>query len=130
MLSFNRSLLTVCVCIIALINVQCQQGGSEIKTEGSTLTILVPDQDERVLGPLGANPWFLVFLGLAVDPEEIGNPQPRLLDRWEHTPDYTEWTVYLRDDVLWDDGVPVTAEDVKFSLEMWTRPEVLVIQKF
>ncbi len=72
MLIFNRSLLTVCVCIIAMINVQCQQGGSEIKTEGSTLTILVPDQDERVLGPLGANPWFLVFLGLAVDPEEIG----------------------------------------------------------
>lgn len=95
------------------------------ETDGSTLTIHVPDQDERVLGPLGFNPWFLVFLGLAVDPEGTKDPQPRLLDRWEHTPDYKEWTVHVREGVRWDDGVPVTAEDVKFSLELWTHNDVL-----
>ncbi len=120
----HRVVITVCICFVALANVQCGQDGGEGETDGPTLTIHVQGGDERVLGPLGMN-WFLVFLGLTVDPDGTENPQPRLLDRWEHTPDYTEWTVHLRDDVRWDDGVPVTAEDVKFSLELWTHPEVL-----
>jgi ABC-type transport system substrate-binding protein len=53
-----------------------------------------------------------------------GDVQPRLLDRWEQSADYREWTVHVRENLLWDDGVPVTAEDVKFSLELWTDPEV------
>ena len=124
-MTFNRGIITVCICYIALINVQCAPDDRGNETDGPTLTIHVPDQDERVLGPLGANPWFLVFLGLAVDPEGTEDPQPRLLDRWEHTPDYTEWTVHVRDDVKWDDGIAVTAEDVKFSLELWTDPKIL-----
>lgn len=121
----RRSAITACIIFVALANVQCGGDRREVQVDSGTLTIHVADQDERVLGPLGANPWFLVFLGLAVDPERTGDPQPRLLDRWEHTPDYTEWTVHVRDDVQWDDGVPVTAEDVKFSLELWTDPEIL-----
>jgi peptide/nickel transport system substrate-binding protein len=85
--------------------------------------IHVPDADERSLGPLGL--WGpLVFLHLAVSDEYSDDPEPRLLDRWEHTPDYTEWTVHVREGVLWGDGVPVTAEDIKFSLELWAHPEV------
>ena len=121
---FTRSVITFYICFVALTNIQCARDGRETETDGPTLTIHVPDQDERVLGPLGLK-WFLVFLGLAVDPEGTDDPQPRLLDRWEHTPDYKEWTVHVRDDVRWDDGVPVTAEDVKFSLELWTDPEIL-----
>ena len=34
--------------------------------------------------------------------------------------------MHVREGVRWDDGVPVTAEDVKFSLELWTNPEVAV----
>lgn len=87
------------------------------------LRIYVRGFDERVLGPLGANPWFLVFLGLTA-----GTPpdhEPRLLDRWEHTADYTEWTVHVREGLVWDDGVPVTAADVRFSLDLWTNEDVL-----
>ncbi len=124
-MTFNRGVITVSICFVALANFQCGRDGRRNDTQSLTLTIHVADQDERVLGPLGANPWFLVFLGLAVGPEDADDPRPRLLDRWEHTPDYTEWTVHLRDDVRWDDGVPVTAEDVKFSLELCTHPEVL-----
>ena len=124
-MSFNRGVITVGICFIALANVHCARDGRGNESGSPTLTIYVPDQDERVLGPLGANPWFLVFLGLALGQEDADDPEPRLLDRWEHTPDYTEWTVHVRDDVRWDDGVPVTAEDVKLSLELWTRPDVV-----
>ncbi|MCH7852832.1 MAG: hypothetical protein IIB76_00670 [Proteobacteria bacterium] len=120
----ERVIFIVCICFVALLNVQCSRDDRGSYTESSTLTIHVPDYDERLLGPLAANPWFLVFLGLTVGPEDSDVPQPRLLDRWEHTPDYTKWTVHVRENVRWGDGVPVTAEDVKFSLELWTNPEI------
>jgi peptide/nickel transport system substrate-binding protein len=89
------------------------------------LTIHVPDTDERELGPSSRDyNWFFVFLGLAVGSQDSEDPEPRLLERWEHTPDYTEWTLHVRDGIRWGDGVPVTAEDVKFSLDLWTRPDV------
>lgn len=126
--TFNRVVITVCICALALVNLQCGQDRRENGTGSSTLTIHVPDLDERALGPAGYRPssgvWFLVFLGLTVDPDGSEVLRPRLLDRWDHTPDYVEWSGHVREGVRWDDGVPVTAEDVKFSLELWTDEEV------
>jgi peptide/nickel transport system substrate-binding protein len=117
--------LAACICLVALANAQCGQGVGGNETGSPALTIHVPDSDERELGPTSAEfNWFFVFLGLADGPEDDTDPEPRLLDRWEHTPDYTEWTVHVREGVHWGDGVPVTADDVKFSLELWTRPDV------
>jgi peptide/nickel transport system substrate-binding protein len=65
-----------------------------------------------------------MFIPLA-DWDEENRPQPRLLERWEHSNDYTEWTFYLRKDVRWHDGKPVTAHDVKFTLEMITDPNIM-----
>ncbi len=58
---------------------------------------------------------------------ETGEWEGRLAERWEHSPDYREWTYYLRPGVRWHDGVPVTAHDVKFSLELLTHPDILEI---
>lgn len=121
----NGRVGVIAVCLTALTSFHCDGAGRHSVATDQTLTIHVPDQDERVLGPLGANPWFLVFLGLTTDPDDTGAPRPRLLDRWQHTPDYKEWTIHVRDGVRWDDGTPVTADDVKFSLELWTNPEIL-----
>jgi peptide/nickel transport system substrate-binding protein len=123
-MKFSRSIITVCICLVALLSLNCSQDGHESGIERPSVSIHVPDLDERLLGPLGANPWFLVFLGLAAGAESADTQLPRLLDRWDHTPDYTQWTVHVREDVYWGDGVAVTAEDVKFSLEMWTNPQI------
>lgn len=119
-----RIIITICVCAVALLNIHCGSDNRSSNVGSTTLTIHVPNLDERLLGPLGANPWFLVFLGLADSSEPSEEPKPRLLDRWEHTPDYTKWTLHVRDGLKWGDGMPVTAEDVKFSLEMWTNPNI------
>ena len=122
----GKQLVTAtCLCTLALVGASCRPADNDNEAEDSTLTILIPDQDERVLGPLGASSWFLVFLGLTDGMDDMGEHPPRLLDRWEHNSDYTEWTVHVRDNVRWGDGVPVTAEDVKFSLELWTHPDIL-----
>jgi peptide/nickel transport system substrate-binding protein len=68
----------------------------------------------------------LMFIPLVDWDEETTQPtQPRLLERWEHSNDYTEWTFYLRKDVKWHDGKPVTAQDLKFTLEMITDPNIM-----
>jgi peptide/nickel transport system substrate-binding protein len=71
---------------------------------------------------------WLIFLPLVFMDAE-GQAHPGLLERWEHSDDYTEWTLHLRKDVKWGDGVPVTAKDVKFTLELITNPELWWEQK-
>ena len=126
----RNGLVTACLCLVALTSIQCDQVGNPGENDTSRLVIHLADADERALGPMGLE-WFYVYLGLVFDPDFSGEQsdlsgdyKPRLMERWEHTPDYTSWTLHLRDDVIWDDGVPVTAEDVKFSLELWTDPEI------
>lgn len=44
-------------------------------------------------------------------------PQPYLAERWELSSDNRSITLYLRKDAVFHDGRPITAEDVRFSLE-------------
>ena len=44
---------------------------------------------------------------------------PNLAARWEISDDGTEWTFFLQKHALWHDGVPVTANDVAFSVEKY-----------
>ena len=43
---------------------------------------------------------------------------PYLALRWEHSPDFTEWTFVLRSDAYWHDGTRFTAEDAKFWFDL------------
>lgn len=47
-----------------------------------------------------------------------------LATTWEASEDGLTWTFNLRDDVLWHDGEPFTAEDVKFTIEGLLDPAV------
>jgi len=48
--------------------------------------------------------------------DQSGNYVPALAESWE-TDDARKWTFHLVTNATWHDGEPVTAEDVKFSLE-------------
>ena len=90
----------------------------------SRITILYP-VDERGVGPYYQMPsQFLLFLPLTVE-NPRGELEGRLARHWEHSPDYRTWTITLRDDVRWHDGTPVTAHDVKFTLDLMSHPRVL-----
>ncbi len=126
---YGHRISTACICFIALVSTQCGQPGNLRERDTSRLVIHLANGDERALGPMGGH-WFYVYLGLVYNPGFSGDYEPRLMESWEHTPDYTTWTLHLRDDVIWDDGVPVTAWDVKFSLELWTDPEIVYEYRF
>ncbi len=50
--------------------------------------------------------------------------RPYLLERWEANDDVTEWTLYLRQDVTFNNGDELTADDVLFTFSQWLDPEV------
>lgn len=85
------------------------------------ITILLPG-DERGLGLCWDMPARLLFSSPLVGQDEEGEIVPRLATAWERAPDGS-WTVRLRSDVRWHDGVPFTARDVKFTWDMVMHPD-------
>jgi peptide/nickel transport system substrate-binding protein len=58
--------------------------------------------------------------------EKLGGlePFPMLAKSWEWEPDSSSITFYMRDDVNWSDGEPITSDDVVFSLDVYSDPIV------
>jgi peptide/nickel transport system substrate-binding protein len=50
--------------------------------------------------------------------------EPALAETWEISPDQLTYTFHLRHGVKWDDGVPFTAEDVKYTYDRIMDPKV------
>ncbi len=50
--------------------------------------------------------------------------RPYLLEKWEANEDVTEWTLYLRKGVKFNNGDELTADDVMFNFEQWLDPDV------
>jgi peptide/nickel transport system substrate-binding protein len=48
-----------------------------------------------------------------------GEYVPRIAERYEISEDGLSYTFHLRDDITFQDGTPLTAEDVKFSAELY-----------
>lgn len=63
----------------------------------------------------------LIFNGL-VRLDASGQPAPDLASHWEISPDGRTYTVTLRSDVQWQDGVPFSADDVLFTVGLLQDP--------
>ena len=64
----------------------------------------------------------LIFEGLTTT-DDYGEIVPQLAASWTVTPDGLEYIVTLRDDVLWQDGVPFSAADVVFTMQLMSDPD-------
>ena len=49
------------------------------------------------------------------------NPEPWLAESAEPSTDFKMWTVKLQKGATWHDGKPVTAEDIKFTFEYYSK---------
>lgn len=56
---------------------------------------------------------------------EKGGVGPGVAERWELSSDGGSWIFYVRKGLKWHNGDPLTAHDVKFSLERTMSPESL-----
>jgi peptide/nickel transport system substrate-binding protein len=116
LLSLTTSLIVVTACRPA--NRPCSGCGTAVVAAlGEPSSILPPLVYETVGRDIGD----LIFERLA-DLEAGGSPVdtgafvPRLASRWERLDSLT-WRFHLRRDARWQDGRPVTAEDVRFSFD-------------
>ncbi len=50
-----------------------------------------------------------------------GDPEPWLAEKAVPSADFTRWTVTLRPNLKWQDGKPLTAEDVKFTFDYYLK---------
>jgi oligopeptide transport system substrate-binding protein len=57
-----------------------------------------------------------LFIGLVDLDDETAEVKPELATSWTISPDGTVYTFTLRSDVMWSDGNPVTAGDVRYGI--------------
>lgn len=113
----ERVLLVALLCALGAIPGCSPRDTSDGKT---TVTIMMPLDEYGLSWHWSSPAQFLVFSPLVARNAE-GELEPRLAASWTHSPDYREWTVLLNGDARWHDGVPVTAHDVKFTLDLLKR---------
>jgi peptide/nickel transport system substrate-binding protein len=67
----------------------------------------------------------LMFQGLT-RPDPKGSPtvQPAVADKWEVSADGKTYTFHIRPGIKFSDGSPITAGDVKFSLDRFGDPKI------
>jgi len=67
----------------------------------------------------------LIYNGL-VKFDQWGNPVPDLVEAWNVSLKGDVFNITLREGVVWHDGMPLTTEDVAFTIELMQNPEIPV----
>lgn len=124
MKKFCTVLITVSLIILA-----CAKKEESIAGEQGGKMVIGTADLPAVISPLapsmfGSNEVLdLLFMHLhRIDPE-TGKMRPELASSWEFSEDLTSITYYLRDDVMWEDGTAVTAEDIYYTYEKMKDPK-------
>lgn len=126
----NIRLFSISLLFLILLTISCQKNES-VLTDRMIIGI---SADIKTINPLYAfsvdegNINDLLFFSLVRVNwnEKIGDldTEPLLAYKWEWSSDSTNVKFYLREDVKWTDGTKVTAEDVAFSFELYSNPQV------
>jgi peptide/nickel transport system substrate-binding protein len=74
------------------------------------------------LNPVDKDITSLIFEGLT-RVNEYGEPVPNLALNWVVSSDELEYVVRLRQDVLWQDGIPFSAADVVYTMSVLRSPD-------
>ena len=123
----------VVACLSVLLIVVLTSCGGEKTSESNRVVVGIP-ADVNTFNPLFAFTvdegaiTELLYLSLAdfqwnAEQGEL-EAYPMLAKSWEWAKDSSSITFHLRDDVKWSDGVPLTANDVVFSLDVYSDPVV------
>jgi peptide/nickel transport system substrate-binding protein len=121
---------TVCLIFIGLFLSSCSDEGKISKNE----IVIGIQADVQTINPMYA---FSLTEGNVIDllymkpAKETWNKalgkiefEPMLAEKWEWNNDSTSITFYLRDDIYWSDGKPITAADIIFTFDVYSDPEV------
>ncbi|MEQ1954853.1 ABC transporter substrate-binding protein [Mesorhizobium sp. CN2-181] len=96
-----------------------QAMAQDVKKGGHLVVSLVPEPPALVLQ--GTHPSHVIILNVSdglVSYGEKGELIPQIASSWEQSDDGKQVTIHVREGVKWHDGTPLTAKDVKFSIEV------------
>ncbi|MBB4823442.1 peptide/nickel transport system substrate-binding protein [Sporosarcina luteola] len=122
----TRNVLLVIISSLLLLSA-CGKGDAQTGTDTSAPKRIVYGTDEEIkqINPVLTDAQEidrLLFRGLT-QPTENNEIVPDLAASWDITEDQLTYTFTLREDAQWEDGEPVTADDVKFTLDAIIDPE-------
>jgi peptide/nickel transport system substrate-binding protein len=132
--------------LIALVLMGCSRKEKSATLASPSQATMVASEQQPVMGDwvverIGADPDSLnpitgqdsdgqmirypnIFESLLVMDHFTLKLKPLLAESYEISPDQLTYTFHLRHDVKWQDGVPFTAEDVKYSYDRVQDPKV------
>jgi len=116
----GRCVLTTVLLGLALSACAAGESDAGSSADPTSLTVLVTSEYWWMWNLPSHMPVFLSLFH-----EHAGEVEGRLVRSWENSPDGLTWTYHMRTDVQWHDGVPVTAQDVKFTLDLLSHPDML-----
>ncbi len=116
----KNAILPFCF-LLALVSNSCKNNTKSDIQNLSKVTVLY-EGDERIFFQdyWGMEASFMMFLPLAKRAGSWSGDKliGMLAKNWEHSEDYREWTIHLRKNIRWHDGVAVTAHDIKFTIDL------------
>lgn len=138
-------LLALCFIFLSIFLSGCEKGTSTESSDGD-LKADIENRDNReyLIRELSSDPQYLnpiisndatssqveylLFDSLLdIDGTTESSLVPRLAKSWDISEDKLTITFYIRKDIRWHDGEPLTAADVKFTFDLAMRPDVPAI---
>lgn len=122
----RHSFATLCASALVLALAGCGGGSKAPADDGRTLRRGISANPDTLDPHRSSAQWENIiigdmFQGLFTD-DAAGKPIPGLAKSWTVSEDGLVWTIEMRDDAKWSDGVPVTAEDFVFSFRRLQDP--------
>jgi peptide/nickel transport system substrate-binding protein len=65
-----------------------------------------------------------IFEALVFEDPWTREVKPAVAESWEHSDDYLVWTFHLRKDVKFNNGMPLTADDVVYTFTLIYDPDI------
>ena len=91
------------------------------------------ESDVQTINPMYA---FSLFEGNLIDllfmkpADEIWNDslgkiefKPMIAKQWEWNSDKSKLKLYLRENIFWSDGIPITSDDIVYTFDVYSNPE-------
>jgi peptide/nickel transport system substrate-binding protein len=93
--------------------------GTEAASTGPTLLRVATGKQEHVAAPWETSGGSLFILAMVGEwlcwQKPDGSLEPRVAESWTSTEDAKEWTFKIREGVMFNDGTPLTADDVVYT---------------
>ena len=122
--------LRYCLISIFLLHLVPPLYTQDIPRYGGRL-ILTTVSDPRTFNPVLAqetsstNIISNIFEGLTMSNPYTTQVEPLLAERWSISEDELEWTMYIKRDILWNDGIALTTDDILFTFyEVYYNPKI------